>query len=56
MAHRSAGHYCFPGLAQVPAEMIVDPGESVVTERLAGPGGVLSDDCNSAIRRWYGSL
>ena len=37
-------------------ETIIDPGIDVVTQRLAGPGGVLSDQCNSAIRRWYGSL
>ena len=32
------------------------PGIDVVTQRLAGPDGVLSDDCNNAIRRWYGSV
>ena len=37
-------------------ERVIDPGISVVTERLAGPDGVLSDDCNNAIRRWYGSV
>ena len=37
-------------------ERVVDPGLDVVTQRLAGPGGELSDQCNNAIRRWYGSL
>ena len=37
-------------------ERIIDPGIDVVTTRLAGPAGVLSDDCDSAIRRWYGSV
>ena len=31
----------------------VDPGEEVVRERLAGPDGQVSDDCNRAIDRWY---
>ena len=32
----------------------VDPGRQVVTERLASQtGGVLSDECETAIRRWY---
>ena len=32
-------------------ERIIDPGINVVTERLAGPDGVLSDDCGNAISR-----
>ena len=35
-------------------ERVIDPGISVVTERLAGPDGVLSEDCGNAVRRWYG--
>ena len=34
-------------------ERIIDPGINVVTERLSGPDGVLSDPCNQAIGRWY---
>ena len=37
-------------------EEILDPGISVVRERLAGPDGQLSDQCNSALNRWYGRL
>ena len=32
----------------------VDPGESVVRRRLAGPDGQLSGACESAVQRWYG--
>ena len=36
-------------------ERIVDPGIDVVSARLSDPeSGVLSDECDSAIRRWYG--
>ena len=35
-------------------ERIVDPGRDVVTARLADPEtGILSDECDSAIGRWY---
>ena len=35
-------------------ERIVDPGEEVVSARLADPEtGVLSDECTAAIDRWY---
>ena len=35
-------------------ERIVDPGEAVVRARLTDPiSGVLSDDCNQAVNRWY---
>ena len=37
-------------------EQIVDPGERVVRNRLAGPDGKLSEQCESAINRWYGRL
>jgi hypothetical protein len=33
-------------------ERVIDPGINVVTERLS-VDGVLSDDCNEAIGRWY---
>ena len=36
-------------------ERIVDPGEQVVRARLSDPfDGALSDECDSAIGRWYG--
>ena len=31
----------------------IDPGESVVRARLAGPDGVVSAECEQAIGRWY---
>ena len=35
-------------------ERIVDPGRAVVAARLADPEtGILSDECDSAIGRWY---
>ena len=34
-------------------ERIVDPGRSVVSARLAGPGGGLSEACTAAVDRWY---
>lgn len=37
-------------------EEVVDPGERVVRNRLAGPDGKLSEQCESAINRWYGRL
>lgn len=39
------------------SERIVDPGREIVAARLADPEtGVLSDECDSAIARWYGRL
>ncbi len=39
------------------AEQIADPGRAVVAARLADPEtGVLSDECDAAIGRWYGRL
>ena len=39
------------------AERIVDPGEATVRARLADPiTGVLSDDCEKAINRWFGRV
>lgn len=36
-------------------ELVIDPGEAIVTARLASPRtGRLSDDCAKAIGRWYG--
>ena len=35
--------------------MTDDPGRSVVSERLAGAGGTLSDECQNALNRWYGA-
>lgn len=32
----------------------VDPGRDVVAARLADDSGVLSDSCETAIKRWYG--
>ena len=38
-------------------ERIVDPGRAVVSTRLADPEtGILSDECEAAINRWYGRL
>ena len=38
-------------------ERIVDPGEAVVRARLSDPiTGVLSDDCEQAIARWFGRV
>ena len=37
-------------------EEVIDPGITVVRERLAGPGGKVSDQCEEAINRWYGRL
>ena len=37
-------------------ERIVDPGRDVVESRLASASGVLSEQCDSAISRWYGRL
>ncbi len=34
-------------------EHVIDPGIGVVTDRLSGPDGVLSDQCGEAIQRWY---
>ena len=34
-------------------ELVIDPGLSVVTERLAGPDGQLSNQCQEAVNRWY---
>lgn len=42
------------GVAGVPFIVrTVDPGIAVVTARLAGPDGVLSQACQQAIGRWY---
>ena len=35
-------------------ETIIDPGIDVVTGRLAGPDGELSEQCQEAVGRWYG--
>ena len=38
-------------------ERIVDPGREVVSARLADPeSGILSEECDAAIDRWYGRL
>ena len=34
-------------------ERIIDPGINVVTERLSGPDGGMSDQCIEAVGRWY---
>ena len=34
----------------------IDPGEPEVRRRLAGPGGIVSGDCEQAIQRWFGRL
>ena len=36
-------------------ERVIDPGISIVTDRLSVEG-VLTDDCGKAISRWYGSV
>ena len=42
-------------LGQGATERIVDPGREVVEARLADPEtGTLSDECASAVNRWYG--
>ena len=38
------------------AELVIDPGLDVVRGRLAGPDGVLSQQCAQATQRWYGRL
>ena len=35
-------------------ERVIDPGETVVTQRLSDARGVLSAQCGQAINRWYG--
>ena len=47
--------YLLQRLGPGATEAIVDPGISVVRERLS-VDGVLSDDCNSAINRYYQRL
>ena len=37
-------------------EEVVDPGITVVRDRLAGPDGTVSEQCEEAINRWYGRL
>ena len=37
-------------------EVVVDPGISVVRQRLAEPDGTITDQCEEAINRWYGRL
>ena len=37
-------------------ERIVDPGIAVVRQRLAGPDGDLSEQCDAAIARWFDRL
>ena len=34
-------------------ERVIDPGRAVVSARLAGPGGGLSEACTAAVDRWY---
>ena len=44
-------------LGEGATERIIDPGEATVRARLADPiTGVLSDDCEKAIGRWYTRL
>ena len=39
------------------SERIVDPGRVIVSARLSDPEtGVLSDECDAAVSRWYGRL
>ena len=45
--------YLLSRLGPSSIETILDPGLSVVTERLTGPDGVLSGQCSQAIDRWY---
>ena len=42
-------------LGPTASERIIDPGISVVTERLS-VDGTLDPDCRNAIQRWYGRL
>ena len=37
-------------------ETVIDPGIDVVTTRLSDAQGTLSEQCRSAINRWYGRL
>ena len=48
--------YLLSRLGPSSRELVVDPGLDVVTARLSGPDGVLSDQCKSAIQRYYGRL
>lgn len=44
-------------LGEGATERIVNPGEAAVRARLADPiTGILSDDCEKAITRWFGRL
>lgn len=46
--------YLLERLGPGATERIIDPGIDIVTARLSGPGGELSDQCRSAISRYYG--
>ena len=37
-------------------ERVIDPGESVVTQRLSDSRGRISSQCGFAIQRWYGRV
>ena len=51
-AGAGAGWCCAGAVGRV---VTVDPGESVARSRLADPDtGEVSDECNRAVRRWYG--
>ena len=42
-------------LGEGAVERVVDPGENIVRARLSDAAtGILSDDCDQAVRRWYG--
>ena len=41
-------------LGEGAVERVVDPGENIVRARLSDAAtGILSDDCDQAVRRWY---
>ena len=37
-------------------ERIINPGEAIVKARLSDEAGVLSDDCEQAVNRWFGRV
>ena len=49
-------HFLLSQLGPGAVERVIDPGVELVRERLTGPDGILSENCNQAIARWYGRL
>ena len=45
--------YLLSRLGPSSVETLLDPGLDIVTERLSGPDGELTQSCREAIDRWY---